>query len=125
MKLNMVLLYISYNFLFLFQSLKILKNSDLLPYVVFVAPPSLEKLRMNRIKAGDNPKDDELKDIIEKAREMEENYGHYFDMVIVNSDIDKAFNELLKEINTLEREPQWVPAIWLKNLSNQIFIMIG
>lgn len=100
------------------QSLKILKNSDLLPYVVFVAPPSLEKLRMNRIKAGDNPKDDELKDIIEKAREMEENYGHYFDMVIVNSDIDKAFNELLKEINTLEREPQWVPAIWLKNNSN-------
>lgn len=70
---------------------------------------------MNRIKAGDNPKDDELKDIIEKAREMEENFGHYFDMVIVNSDIDKAYNELLKEINTLEREPQWVPAIWLKN----------
>lgn len=73
---------------------------------------------MNRIKAGDNPKDDELKDIIEKAREMEENYGHYFDMVIINSDIDKAFNELLKEINTLEREPQWVPAIWLKNNAN-------
>lgn len=73
---------------------------------------------MNRIKAGDNPKDDELKDIIEKAREMEENFGHYFDMVIVNSDIDKAFNELLKEINTLEREPQWVPAIWLKDNAN-------
>ncbi|XP_054713294.1 protein PALS1-like isoform X2 [Uloborus diversus] len=100
------------------QSLKILKNSDLKPYVVFVAPPSLEKLRQNRMKAGDNPKDEELKDIIEKAREMEDNYGHYFDMVIINSDIDKAFNELLKEINTLEREPQWVPAIWLKNDAN-------
>ncbi|XP_035227442.1 MAGUK p55 subfamily member 5-like [Stegodyphus dumicola] len=100
------------------QSLKILKNSDLKPYVVFVAPPSLEKLRQNRIKAGDNPKDEELKDIIEKAREMEDNYGHHFDMVIINSDIDKAFNELLKEINTLEREPQWVPAIWLKKDTN-------
>lgn len=86
-----------------------------MPYVVFVAPPSLEKLRLNRIKAGDNPKDEELKDIIEKAREMEENYGHYFDMVIINSDVDKAFNELLKEINTLEREPQWVPKQWLQN----------
>ncbi|XP_055947410.1 protein PALS1-like isoform X2 [Argiope bruennichi] len=100
------------------QSLKILKNSDLKPYVVFVAPPSLEKLRQNRLKAGDNPKDEELKDIIEKAREMEDNYGHYFDMVIINSDIDKAFNELLKEINTLEREPQWVPKIWLGNYTN-------
>lgn len=100
------------------QSLKILKNSDLKPYVVFVAPPSLEKLRQNRLKAGDNPKDEELKDIIEKAREMEDNYGHYFDMVIINSDIDKAFNELLKEINTLEREPQWVPRIWLSSYTN-------
>nr|BBD75286.1 stardust2 protein [Parasteatoda tepidariorum] len=100
------------------QSLKILKNSDLKPYVVFVAPPSLEKLRQNRLKAGDNPKDEELKDIIEKAREMEENFGHYFDMVIINSDTDKAFNELLKEINTLEREPQWVPRSWLLNYSD-------
>ncbi|CAL1280502.1 unnamed protein product [Larinioides sclopetarius] len=100
------------------QSLKILKSSDLKPYVVFVAPPSLEKLRQNRLKAGDNPKDEELKDIIEKAREMEDNYGHYFDMVIINSDIDKAFNELLKEINTLEREPQWVPKMWLGNYTN-------
>ncbi|KAG1685109.1 MAGUK p55 subfamily member 5 [Nymphon striatum] len=100
------------------QSLKILKNSDLKPYVVFVAPPSLEKLRQNRAKMGANVKDDELKDIIEKAREMEENYGHYFDMIIINSDIDKAYHELLKEINILEREPQWVPAVWLHDEIN-------
>lgn len=63
-------------------------------------------------------KDDELKEIIEKAREMEENYGHYFDLVIVNSDIDRAYNQLLHEINILEREPQWVPAAWLQNEIN-------
>ena len=27
------------------QSLKILKSSDLMPYVVFVAPPSLQQVR--------------------------------------------------------------------------------
>ncbi|XP_022240973.1 LOW QUALITY PROTEIN: MAGUK p55 subfamily member 5-A-like [Limulus polyphemus] len=100
------------------QSLKILKHSDLKPYVVFVAPPSLEKLRQNYAKMGASVKDEELKDIIEKAREMEDNYGHYFDMIIINSDIDKAYNELVKEINILEREPQWVPAFWLKNDAN-------
>jgi guanylate kinase len=35
------------------QSLKILRNSDLKPYVVFVAPPSLEKLRQKKIRCGE------------------------------------------------------------------------
>ena len=34
-------------------SLKILKNSDLKPFVVFVAPPSLEKLRQKKQKLGE------------------------------------------------------------------------
>lgn len=35
------------------QSLKILRSSDLKPYVVFVAPPSLEKLRQKKIRSGE------------------------------------------------------------------------
>ncbi|XP_078046810.1 protein PALS1-like [Augochlora pura] len=95
------------------QSLKILRNSDLKPYVVFVAPPSLEKLRQKRIKNNESFKEEELKDIIEKAREMEDKYGHLFDMIIINTDTDRAYNDLLTEINSLEREPQWVPASWI------------
>ncbi len=57
--------------------------------------------------------DDDLKEIIERAREMEETFGHYFDMVIVYSDPERAYQELVHEINLLEREPQWVPASWL------------
>uniref|UniRef100_T1IQP9 MAGUK p55 subfamily member 5 n=1 Tax=Strigamia maritima TaxID=126957 RepID=T1IQP9_STRMM len=100
------------------QSLKILKASDLKPFVVFVAPPSLEKLRQNRAKLNTNVKDEELKDIIEKAREMEDSYGHYFDMVIINADLERAYNQLLQEINILEREPQWVPGSWLRTEIN-------
>ncbi|XP_018302479.1 MAGUK p55 subfamily member 5-A isoform X2 [Mycetomoellerius zeteki] len=96
------------------QSLKILRNSDLKPYVVFIAPPSLEKLRQKRIKNNESFKEEELKDIIEKAREMEDKYGHLFDMLIVNNDTDRAYNQLLTEINSLEREPQWVPASWVQ-----------
>ena len=57
--------------------------------------------------------DDELKNIIEKSREMEEDYGHYFDFIIINYDLDRAYDELLKEINRLEVEPQWVPSQWV------------
>ncbi|XP_028967512.1 MAGUK p55 subfamily member 5 [Galendromus occidentalis] len=95
------------------ESLKILKRSDLKPYIIFIAPPSLEKLRQNRVKVGASVKTEELKEIIEKARDIEENYGAYFDSVIINHDQERAYRELLKEIAFIEREPQWVPKQWL------------
>ncbi|XP_056634889.1 protein PALS1 isoform X3 [Diorhabda sublineata] len=96
------------------QSLKILRTSDLKPYVVFVAPPSLEKLRQKKIRNGESYKEEELKDTIEKARTMEDKYGHFFDLIIINNDTERAYHQLLNEINSLEREPQWVPAAWVK-----------
>lgn len=97
------------------QALRILKASDLKPYFVFVAPPNIEKLKQLRQKQGVRVTDDELKTIIEKAREMEETYSHYFDMIIVNQDLDRAYEELLAEINRLELEPQWVPLQWVSS----------
>ncbi|CAH0726789.1 unnamed protein product, partial [Brenthis ino] len=96
------------------QSLKILRNSDLKPYTVFVAPPSLEKLRQKKIRNGEAFKEEELKEIIATARDMELRWGHLFDMIIINNDTQRAYQQLLNEINSLEREPQWVPAHWLK-----------
>ena len=84
-----------------------------MPYVVFVAPPSLEKLKRWKIDHSEPINDDELREIIERAREMEEAFGHYFDMAIIYSDPERAFQQLLAAINALEREPQWVPAAWL------------
>ncbi|KAF3844435.1 hypothetical protein F7725_007598 [Dissostichus mawsoni] len=79
------------------------------PYIIFIAPPSQERLRALLAKDNKNPKPEELRDIIEKAREMEQSCGHLFDAVI-----DKAFNELLRLINKLDTEPQWVPCSWLR-----------
>lgn len=97
------------------QSLRILKSSDLMPFVVFVAPPSLEKLKRWKMDRSESVHDDELLDIIEKAREMEENYSQFFDMVIIYSDPERAYQDLLREINLIEREPQWIPASWVTN----------
>ncbi|XP_026479754.1 MAGUK p55 subfamily member 5-like [Ctenocephalides felis] len=95
------------------QSLRLLRASDLKPYTVLVAPPSLEKLRQKRLRTGEPYKEEELKDIIATAREMEARWGHLFDMIIINNDTERAYQQLLAEINSLEREPQWVPAAWL------------
>lgn len=58
--------------------------------------------------------EEELKEIIATARDMELRWGHLFDMIIINNDTQRAYQQLLNEINSLEREPQWVPAHWLK-----------
>jgi len=100
------------------QSLKILKSSDLMPYVVFVTPPNLEKLKRWKIDHSEPINDNELREIMERGREMEETYGHYFDMVITYSDPERAYQQLLSAITSLEREPQWVPAMWLLDKNN-------
>ncbi|XP_033503920.1 MAGUK p55 subfamily member 5b isoform X1 [Epinephelus lanceolatus] len=95
------------------RSLRVLRSSNLKPYVIFIAPPSQERLRTLLATEGKTPKPEELKEVIEKAREMEHNYGHFFDATIVNMDPDQAFSELRRLIDKLDTEPQWVPTSWL------------
>ena len=93
-----------------------------MPFVVFVAPPSLEKLRRWKLEQSSEPfNDQDLKDIIERAREMEEMFGHFFDMVVIYSDPERAYQELLREINLIEREPQWIPAAWVNKIKNSAY----
>ncbi|CAK8692369.1 protein PALS1-like isoform X2 [Clavelina lepadiformis] len=95
------------------ESLRTLCTSDLKPYIVFIGPPPLEKLRQNMRKEGKQLKEAELRSIIEKARDIEQRYGHYFDETIRNTDLNRSYAELLRSINKLDTEPQWVPASWL------------
>uniref|UniRef100_UPI0037E8F4D2 MAGUK p55 subfamily member 5b isoform X2 n=1 Tax=Semicossyphus pulcher TaxID=241346 RepID=UPI0037E8F4D2 len=95
------------------RSLRVLRSSNLKPYVIFIAPPSQERLRTLLATEGKTPKPEELKEVIEKAREMEHNFGHFFDATIVNMDPDQAFHELRRLIDKLDTEPQWVPTSWL------------
>ncbi|XP_022623815.1 MAGUK p55 subfamily member 5 isoform X1 [Seriola dumerili] len=95
------------------RSLRVLRSSNLKPYVIFIAPPSQERLRTLLATEGKTPKPEELKEVIEKAREMEHNFGHFFDATIVNMDPDQAFHELRRVIDKLDTEPQWVPTSWL------------
>ncbi|XP_069564667.1 MAGUK p55 subfamily member 5b isoform X1 [Brachyistius frenatus] len=95
------------------RSLRVLRSSNLKPYVIFIAPPSQERLRTLLATEGKTPKPEELKEVIEKAREMEHGFGHFFDATIVNLDPDQAFHELRRLIDKLDTEPQWVPTSWL------------
>lgn len=51
--------------------------------------------------------------MVDKGREMEETYGHYFEKTIVNTDLERTFDELRQVIDKLDVEAQWVPASWV------------
>ncbi|EDO33577.1 predicted protein [Nematostella vectensis] len=104
------------------EALKTLRASNIKPYVIFISSPSYERVRALRRGKIDpfNPKlnvaltDREIHEMVAKAREMEEAYGHYFDHTITNTDFERTFDELRQVIARLEDEPQWVPVSWLR-----------
>ena len=55
----------------------------------------------------------ELQDMIIKAEEIEHKYGHYFDLTIVNDDLQDAYDRLYTAVYLVAKEPQWIPVNWL------------
>jgi hypothetical protein len=48
------------------------------------------------------------------AARIEYLYGHWFDESIENADLSVAFEQLVRAVQRLESEPQWVPASWVQ-----------
>ncbi|XP_053495285.1 MAGUK p55 subfamily member 7 isoform X2 [Ictalurus furcatus] len=105
------------------HSLKHLRTAEFKPYVVFVKPPSIERLRDTRKNAktisgkGDKDSsrpltDEDYQEMIGAAQLTENQYGHLFDLVIVNDDLAAAFGELRQALRKVETETHWVPVSW-------------
>jgi len=56
---------------------------------IFIKPPSIKELRNRLIKRGTDS-EDKIKERVQKAKE-ELKYVKYFDVVLVNKDLDKTF----------------------------------
>ncbi|CAD6186919.1 unnamed protein product [Caenorhabditis auriculariae] len=96
------------------ESLGAVRSGDVMPFIVFVAAPSLHVLRRQRECDGQfGVKDDDLKLILNKSKLIEQKYGHLFDAIVVNTDFEKSLAEMGTILRRLETEPQWVPATWL------------
>ncbi|XP_070569909.1 protein PALS2-like isoform X2 [Ptychodera flava] len=101
------------------QCLKTLKTAEFMPHVVFVAAPDLEVLRALHQAAeeeGTTTKpvtDLDLQKTVEESARIQRLYAHYFDLTIVNNNIDEAFNQLIDSVEQLSSAPQWVPVNWV------------
>ncbi|KAJ8019747.1 MAGUK p55 subfamily member 6 [Holothuria leucospilota] len=98
------------------QTLKLLRNSEFLPFVVFVKSPSLDMLRAMHQHAsrgtGTVPDSDLQKTVDESAR-IEQLYSHLFDFTIVNNHLEETCEEILFELENMETNRQWVPVTWV------------
>ncbi|XP_071252064.1 MAGUK p55 subfamily member 6a isoform X2 [Salvelinus alpinus] len=101
------------------QALKQLKTAEFMPFVVFVAAPELDTLRaMHKavVDAGLTTKlltETDLKKTVDESARIRRVYSHYFDLTIVNDNLDKAFEQLQAAVEQLCSEPQWVPISWV------------
>uniref|UniRef100_A0A673AGM3 Membrane protein, palmitoylated 2a (MAGUK p55 subfamily member 2) n=1 Tax=Sphaeramia orbicularis TaxID=375764 RepID=A0A673AGM3_9TELE len=101
------------------QSLKVLRTSEFLPYVVFLQSPDFEVLKaMNHsaVEAGVVTKtltDEELHRTCNDSAKIQVAYGHYFDLTIVNGNLDETYRTVKAALETVSKNPQWVPVTWV------------
>ncbi|XP_060019541.1 MAGUK p55 subfamily member 7 isoform X2 [Lagenorhynchus albirostris] len=106
------------------HTVKHLRTLEFKPYVIFIKPPSIERLRETRknakiISSRDEQgaakpfTEEDFQEMIKSAQIMESQYGHLFDKTIVNDDLTMAFSELKTTFDKLETDTHWVPVSWL------------
>ncbi|XP_005728809.1 MAGUK p55 subfamily member 6b isoform X1 [Pundamilia nyererei] len=101
------------------QALKVLKTAEFMPYVVFIGAPDFDTLKaMHKavVDAGLTAKqltDVDLRKTVDESARIQRAYCHYFDLTIINDNLDKAFETLQAAVDKLCSEPQWVPVNWV------------
>ncbi|CAN9505454.1 unnamed protein product [Ophioblennius macclurei] len=102
------------------EALKRLRTAEFKPYVVFVKPRVPESRR--RRSAATSPgggehgrvTDEDLQEMRQSAIQIDQQYGHLVDRVLIKEDSASACAELRGILERLERESFWVPLSWVR-----------
>lgn len=119
------------------KSLKMLKSPDFQPYIVFIAAPSIEALKVmyeqhkaeleteqmaregtiRRRKANRPTQQDLFQEeinihTVQESREIEKLYRGYFDDSIVNDDFENTYTHLKEKVSKLHKDAKWIPVDW-------------
>lgn len=106
------------------QALKVLRTAEYSPFVVFIAAPSVQNINDVSILIGfffkGKPQllpffqyDGSLERLIKESALLKTSYGHYFDLTIVNNDIEETIRVLEQTMETLPGSAQWIPVSWI------------
>lgn len=85
------------------QALRILRCGEFAPYVVFIAAPS----NLAQLENGS------LERLVKESDQLESTYGHYFDLKIINNDIEDTIRILEQAVVDACTSPTWIPVSWI------------
>ncbi|KAF6780140.1 hypothetical protein AHF37_00348 [Paragonimus kellicotti] len=91
------------------QALKVLRTAEFAPCVVFIAAPALQDMTSDQ----HNSADDSLERLARESQLLQQHYGHYFDLKIVNNNIEDTIQQLKRAIDEFQTNPQWIPVTWV------------
>ncbi|XP_008415246.1 MAGUK p55 subfamily member 3 isoform X7 [Poecilia reticulata] len=102
------------------EALKRLRTGEFKPYVIFVKPRIPESRR--RRSAATSPgggehgrlTDEDLQEMRQSAVQIDQQYGHLVDRVLIKEDSASACAELRGILERLERDSFWVPLSWMQ-----------
>ncbi|KAL5005849.1 hypothetical protein ScPMuIL_017007 [Solemya velum] len=99
-------------------SLKRLKNPEFMPYIIFIAAPSSDAMRVmfeegRRRGLKMKRSEDDFLQTIEESTQIERVYKGYFDLTVVNDTFDESYRVIRKTLNDIRAETQWVPITWI------------
>uniref|UniRef100_A0A1A8SNZ8 Membrane protein, palmitoylated 3 (MAGUK p55 subfamily member 3) n=1 Tax=Nothobranchius rachovii TaxID=451742 RepID=A0A1A8SNZ8_9TELE len=102
------------------EALKRLRTAEFKPYVVFVRPriPESRRRRSATTSPGGGEHgrvtDEDLQEMRQSAIQIDQQYGHLVDRVLIKEDSTSACAELRGVLERLERESFWVPLSWVR-----------
>ncbi|XP_035627942.1 55 kDa erythrocyte membrane protein-like [Oncorhynchus keta] len=83
------------------QTLKLLRTADFAPLVVFIAPTN-------------SATQSEAVQLIQKESDaILSSYSHFFDVQLVNNDVDESVKGVEEGMEQATATPQWVPVSWV------------
>ncbi|XP_046308440.1 55 kDa erythrocyte membrane protein isoform X2 [Marmota monax] len=83
------------------QTLKIVRTAELSPFIVFIAP------------TDQGAQTEALQQLQKDSEAIRSQYAHYFDLSLVNNDVDETLKKLQEAFDQACSSPQWVPVSWV------------
>ncbi|XP_078268082.1 55 kDa erythrocyte membrane protein isoform X2 [Rhinoraja longicauda] len=86
------------------QALKVLRTAEFAPLVVFIAAPSATL---------PGTQAESLKKIQKESEILQQTYGHWFDLTLVNNELEDTVQNLVEATESACTTAQWVPVSWV------------
>ncbi|XP_038658017.1 peripheral plasma membrane protein CASK isoform X2 [Scyliorhinus canicula] len=95
------------------QALKVLRTAEFAPFVVFIAAPTITPGMTELPRWCKKLPDESLQRLQKESEILQKTYAHYFDLTIINNEIDETIRHLEEAIELVCTTPQWVPVSWV------------